>query len=101
MKQLQLPITPLPTKAPTIINFVRFVSRDGLSFEMPYGKDDKVPSKAWRKLRSTVLIDGQEDERPEPNPNDPHFKERMRAYSFQGVQRDPATGILTAIYGED
>lgn len=87
-------------KAPTIINFIKFVARDGLSYIQPYGKDLQVPKKAWRKLESSLVAPGQ-DTRPAPEVNDPDFKQRTRCYAFAGVDVDEQTSIVTAIYLEE
>ena len=84
--------------AQTMINFVLFVARDGLSWREAWGKFG-APTKAFRGLRSPLLLQGTEDERPTPKEGDEDFTSRTREYVFAGLQEEPGR-VIVAVYNE-
>ncbi len=83
-----------------VINFVCFVSRDGLMAQQPFGKtQSELTNKAFRLLKSSLVGVGR-DERAMPAESDPDFRQRTREYTFEQVDVQPETGITTAIYVE-
>jgi len=94
------PLADVRGKAPTVVNFVRFVARDGLSLEQPYGSDLQLSRKVYRQLQSSLVAPGQ-DTREAPKPEDEDFKQRTRTYAFAGVERHPHSGVVTAVYLEE
>lgn len=84
-----------------LINFVRFVSRDGLQMQQPFGKSAaQITNKAFRTLHSSIVAPGK-DERPPPQPEDADFKTRTRVYMFAGIEVEPGTGVTVAVYAEE
>ncbi len=82
-----------------IVNFVAFVSRDGLSAQQPFGKpQSQLTNKAFRVMKTGLV--GVNDERTMPKPEDEDFKTRTREYTFDRVEVQPNTGISTAIFVE-
>lgn len=85
-----------------LIHFVRFVSRDGLSATMPFKQQNTaLQAKAYRAMRSSLLLNNQTDDREPPKVGDADFKERSRSYYCAGVEVDDQTGVVTAIYLEE
>jgi hypothetical protein len=82
-----------------VVNFVAFVSRDGLTAQQPCGKpQSQLTNKAFRVLRTGLV--GVQDERSMPKPEDADFRTRTREYTFDRVEVQRETGITTAIYLE-
>lgn len=100
MSNIINPLADVRGKAPTVVNFVRFIARDGLTLEQPYGSDLQLSRKVYRQLQSTLVAQGQDTREP-PKQDDPDFKQRTRSYAFAGVERDPHTSVVTAIYLEE
>lgn len=94
------PLADVRGKAPTVVHFIRFVARDGLTLEQPYGSDLQLSRKVYRQLQSSLVAPGQDSREP-PKPEDPDFRQRTRGYAFAGVERNPHTAVVTAIYLEE
>lgn len=84
---------------PPVVNYVVFVSRDGLTAEMPFGdRADKLPQRLYRTVRSALI---ERDDRPPPAEDDPDFKSRARAYAFRELRIDASAALVRAMYLED